>query len=253
MSRLKDETGHIYGNLTVLSRAENNSKGQAMWNCLCSCGKVKIYSGSTLRRGQATSCGNCDIKRQRCAKIGKSNFIDLTGQRFGKLVVLEQTQKPDYVNRQTIYWKCKCDCGNYHIAEGTNLRRGNVLSCGCLKSKGEEKISSILNSFQINYRPQYTEDRFKLSTGYLPHYDFAIFDKDDNLLCLLEYHGEQHYKYYSNKNTWNNKENFLKTQRRDEEKKEICEKLKIKLYVISYKDFDKLEKIIYNIIKEINR
>lgn len=121
-----------------------------------------------------------------------------------------------------------------------------------MKSKGEEKISSILNSFQINYRPQYTEDRFKLSTGYLPHYDFAIFDKDDNLLCLLEYHGEQHYKYYSNKNTWNNKENFLKTQRRDGEKKEICEKLKIKLYVISYKDFDKLEKIIYNIIKEIN-
>ena len=253
MSRLKDETGHIYGNLTVLSRAENNSKGQAMWNCLCSCGKVKIYSGSTLRRGQATSSGNCDIKRQRYEKKKKSNFIDLTGQRFGKLVVLEQTQKPDYVNRQTIYWKCKCDCGNYHIAEGTNLRRGNVLSCGCLKSKGEEKISSILNSFQINYRPQYTEDRFKLSTGYLPHYDFAIFDKDDNLLCLLEYHGEQHYKYYSNKNTWNNKENFLKTQRRDEEKKEICEKLKIKLYIISYKDFDKLEKIIYNIIKEINR
>ena len=28
MSKLKDETGHVYGNLTVLSRAENNSKGK---------------------------------------------------------------------------------------------------------------------------------------------------------------------------------------------------------------------------------
>ena len=30
---IKDETGHVYGNLTVLSRAENSSGGQAMWNC----------------------------------------------------------------------------------------------------------------------------------------------------------------------------------------------------------------------------
>ena len=61
MSKLKDETGHIYGNLTVLSRAENNSKGQARWNCLCSCGKTTTVRGKHLRSGHTTSCG-CKIK-----------------------------------------------------------------------------------------------------------------------------------------------------------------------------------------------
>ena len=249
--RVKDETGNTYGALTVLER-DGSICGKAAWRCQCKCGRIKTVTGDALRRGQAVSCGECDIKKKRCANIGKRNLIDLTGRRFGKLIVLERTSKPEYVNGFGVYWKCKCDCGNYHIAEGCNLRRGNILSCGCLKSKGEEKISSILDDLQVNYQSQYTEKRFRLSTNYLPHYDFAIFDDKNNLLCLLEYHGEQHYKYYSNRNTWNNEENFLKTQRRDKEKKEICEKFQIKLYIISYKDFDKLEEIVYNIITEIN-
>lgn len=64
--------------------------------------------------------------------MGKS--IDLTGQRFGRLVVIEKTIKPLHVkSHQGQYWLCQCDCGNQHIATCQNLRIGNVKSCGCIK------------------------------------------------------------------------------------------------------------------------
>ena len=53
---------------------------------------------------------------------------DLTGQRFGKLVVLEMT--PERRNRQVV-WKCQCDCGNITYVVGQALRDGHTQSCGC--------------------------------------------------------------------------------------------------------------------------
>lgn len=53
---------------------------------------------------------------------------DLTGQRFGRLVVQAKTDK-----RQSgsIMWLCRCDCGNETIINGANLRKGLTVSCGC--------------------------------------------------------------------------------------------------------------------------
>lgn len=150
--KVKDETGNTYGALIVLER-NGSICGKAAWKCRCKCGKVKTFAGDSLRRGQTTSCGECDIKRKRCAIIGKENLIDLTGQRFGRLVLLERVPTPEYIKGKRPYWKCQCDCGNIHLAESTNLRKGNVCSCGCLKSKGEEKISSLLQKYKVNFQP----------------------------------------------------------------------------------------------------
>ena len=54
---------------------------------------------------------------------------DLTGQRFGKLVVIECAGKLD---GRRYSWKCKCDCGNEKIIAGASLTSGNTRSCGCL-------------------------------------------------------------------------------------------------------------------------
>ena len=61
-------------------------------------------------------------------------LIDLTGQRFGKLVVLNKTESKN----NKVYWHCKCDCGNECNVVGGNLKTGNTFSCGCFK---KEKIS----------------------------------------------------------------------------------------------------------------
>lgn len=62
-----------------------------------------------------------------------SNFKDLTNKRFGKLLVVENTNKKR--NKKTI-WLCKCDCGNYKEVQVDNLTSGHTKSCGCLNGKG---------------------------------------------------------------------------------------------------------------------
>lgn len=57
-----------------------------------------------------------------------SKLIDLTGQRFGRLTVIERTANSK--SGQT-RWKCVCDCGNETIVYTQNLKRGHTQSCGC--------------------------------------------------------------------------------------------------------------------------
>lgn len=56
-------------------------------------------------------------------------LIDLTGQRFGRLVVVGISGKNKYGE---VMWNCVCDCGNTKVALGGTLRHGHVRSCGCL-------------------------------------------------------------------------------------------------------------------------
>lgn len=59
-----------------------------------------------------------------------SKMIDLTGRRFGKLTVLEQSGRS---NQGRVKWRCRCDCGAEAIVSGTDLRSGQTKSCGCLR------------------------------------------------------------------------------------------------------------------------
>lgn len=56
-------------------------------------------------------------------------MIDLTGKRYGRLVVVGF----DRLQNHKTYWKCACDCGLVVVATGNNLRSGNTSSCGCLR------------------------------------------------------------------------------------------------------------------------
>lgn len=57
---------------------------------------------------------------------------DLTGQRFGRLVVLKQEGRN---SSRKITWLCKCDCGNECVVVGNSLSTGNTVSCGCLRKE----------------------------------------------------------------------------------------------------------------------
>lgn len=61
--------------------------------------------------------------------MGKS--IDLTGQRYGKLVVVEKAEPRQVGNRKRLFWNCVCDCGNTACVSGEHLRSGHTKSCGC--------------------------------------------------------------------------------------------------------------------------
>lgn len=56
------------------------------------------------------------------------NYKDLSGNKYGKLVVIERNYN---IKRKNSVWKCKCDCGNYINAEKRDLECGYKTSCGC--------------------------------------------------------------------------------------------------------------------------
>ena len=59
-------------------------------------------------------------------------YEDLTGKRFGRLVVLSQALS----SKRGRSWLCQCDCGNQKILCTSHLNSGKVKSCGCLRKSG---------------------------------------------------------------------------------------------------------------------
>ena len=65
-----------------------------------------------------------------------TRYKDLSGQRFGRLTVVEYAGKTD---SGIVQWRCLCDCGNEVVARRNNLISGNTNSCGCYKAdRGRE-------------------------------------------------------------------------------------------------------------------
>jgi hypothetical protein len=65
--------------------------------------------------------------------------LELKGQRFGRLIAIEE--KPNRDNQGYVRWLCKCDCGNEKAVRGSHLIRKQVKSCGCLRHDvGKAKI-----------------------------------------------------------------------------------------------------------------
>lgn len=59
-------------------------------------------------------------------------LIDLTGQRFGRLTVVERAENAKDGHAR---WLCKCDCGGRITVARGDLRDGKVKSCGCLRKE----------------------------------------------------------------------------------------------------------------------
>ena len=56
-------------------------------------------------------------------------FVDLTGQTFNRLTVIEKTDKRD--SSGSVIWLCRCVCGNMVEQRGRSLTSGHTKSCGC--------------------------------------------------------------------------------------------------------------------------
>ena len=84
MGRKIDLTGKVFRKLTVVKEhPERTPQGSVQWVCQCECGNSTIVSGDNLRRNHTLSCG-CLQKESAQARV-----INLVGQRFGKLTVID--------------------------------------------------------------------------------------------------------------------------------------------------------------------
>lgn len=229
MSKTINLVGQQFGMLSVLERVDNKRK-HTRYLCRCACGAEKIFYSSNLTRGLSTSCG-CFRKD----KLRKNKLIDLIGQKYGQLTVLELDHY-DTESRQ-YYWKCQCDCGNKCVVYSGHLKDGHTSSCGCINSMGERLIASILKENNIEFKPQYSFDDLKSNKNYPLYFDFGIIE-DGKLKCLIEYQGIQHYYYDA---SWKrSKEAFEDGQVRDNLKRNYCIENSIPLIEIPYWDFNKI-------------
>lgn len=194
------------------------------WLCKCDCGKDYYAKRDWLVKEKVISCG--------CYNKEKSTK-DITNQRFGRLVALYPTEKR--TSNRRIVWHCLCDCGNYVDVSSDSLIQGNTISCGCLKSFGEEKIRKILATLEIPYIREYSfEDCINEETGKKLRFDFYL----PTLNTCIEYDGSQHF-YYTNKD-WNTKKHYEDTVKRDGIKDDYCLAHHIHLIRIAYTDRDKI-------------
>lgn len=121
-----DFTGLKKGRVLVIREISNR-----LWECKCDCGKIFTKTSSAIIQ-KTLSCG-CLLR-----EMVKARTVDLTGKRFGRLVVLGLVgprESGGYV------WKCLCDCGIERNIHGSGLKYGDSKSCGCLKNE----IVKIIN------------------------------------------------------------------------------------------------------------
>lgn len=222
--------GLKFNRLTIIKRLPNNNHNQIMVECQCDCGNKIVTALSHLRSNHTQSCG-CYQKEQ----AGQANFIDLKGKIFGKITVLEDDGARTQNN--TIKWKCKCECGSEVYITSSHLISGHSTSCGCIKSKGEEKIALLLSKNNILYKKEYTFDDLIGEGARKLRFDFGILDENNILQYLIEFDGIQHFEKTGLHRT---EEHFLKSIERDKLKNQYCLENKILLIRIPYTKLDLL-------------
>ncbi len=116
-----------YGQI-IVQHFSHVEKGNAFWIGLCDCGNTtRPIATSALKRGNTTSCG-CK-KKNVCSQ----KAMDITGQTFGKLTVIQSTKERSYDGR--VIWECLCSCGNSFTTSIKNLLSRDTVSCGCYRKE----------------------------------------------------------------------------------------------------------------------
>ena len=110
----------------------------------------------------------------------------LVGERFGKLTVLEVSERLD-LNGKRAYRICQCDCGNIVEVYRGHLKDGHTKSCGCSESFGETFVANFLNKNNIVFLRQYSFSN--LIDKHPLRFDFALLI-ENNIIGLIEVQGE---------------------------------------------------------------
>lgn len=141
-------------------------------------------------------------------------------------------------SNKIVWWTCnKC---NYEW-KSTVANRTNGNGCPqCKESKGEKKVRNYLKLHGVSFKSQYNFRGLNGVGGNNLKFDFALFGKQNNLILLIEYDGEYHYKkFYKD-------DGHERTVEHDRRKNEYCKNNNIPLLRIPYWEFSNIEEILIN-------
>lgn len=190
----------------------------------CDCGSAPfICSLFNIKDKKKKSCGCLSYKKK--VEYKKEEHIPNTYFTYlGEVGFLK--------NNHHRLIEVRCQCGNILNVDLSNIRSGNTKSCGCIKSRGEKTIATLLRENRITFEKQKTFSDCK-DIHLLP-FDFYV----DNHY-LIEYDGIQHFEVNISVG-WNNKENFQITKKHDLIKNKWCKEHSIPLIRIPYTTLNNL-------------
>lgn len=94
----KDETGSVYGKLTVIKFTGRTKSGDSRWKCLCECGNTTTVARGELRKGSTKSCG--------CHRANAGNMC----------------KSSEYTSWKEMKRRCyKTNCPDYHLYGGKGV------------------------------------------------------------------------------------------------------------------------------------
>lgn len=212
-------------------------------------GCEKIFKKTPYHFYNKNSPCGCDLLKEnktRAKKEYEEKLFKLTGDEY-KLV-------GDYQNANSTVTLLhnKYNCNKIFTVNARDFYRRGQRCPHCFSkfSNGEERILNFLHTTSINYLSQYG---FKNLYSKQPlRFDFAIFDKTDTLLFLIEYDGEQHFKPvdFAGKGKEWAKRSLNNIKARDQIKNNYCKDNAIKLLRIPYWEFENIENILIHYLIE---
>ncbi len=208
----------------------------------CSCGNIDHKDFHHFVRGQR--CDECAIKARKEKLKHDYEYVEsLFKERNYKLL------SEEYENANT-HLEYECSCGNIASVTLNNLSKiSGCVECAS-KSKGEDKIAKHLKNIDMNYKRQFKFDNCRYKNP-LP-FDFGLINNKTELICLVEYDGEHHFKpvRFNGISQEEAEENFKLIQIKDKIKNEYCQNNNIILLRIPYWEFNNIENILNNLLQE---
>jgi len=220
------------------------SNSKLTWACkICGENWDATWSSIYSSKSGCPYCVNQKVSKNNNLSITHPNLLEEWHYTKNKKSPNLYTHGSDSI----VWWECNTCRFEWkaRIANRTNGR-----NCpNCMLSKGELKIYEYLKKNNINFEQQYEFNDLLSELGNPLKFDFVIFNNNDNISCLIEFDGIQHFKPVD---YFGGEKGFMAQQISDESKNEYCKNNNIKLKRISYLEFDNIEEILTYLIKECN-
>ena len=212
----------------LISKEYKNAKSKL--EIECNHGHIYKSSWNNFRNGR-----RCSV----CNDLNKINSYEKAKEFIENENYILLTNKDDFINLTNTRLTLKCPNEHIYTSKWGNFQQGNRCPY-CNRSKGEEKISIILDNNDIYYISQYTFVDC-IDKSYLP-FDFYLPEYN---LCI-EYDGEQHFKpvIFKGDTKETSEIKYELTIKHDKIKNEYCKNNNINLIRIPYWEFNNIENIL---------
>lgn len=204
------------------------------------CGTIfNPNAGNLLRHSGCPVCARKSFGKHKMPTI--TQFRDSFKDVFGD----EYTLLSDYVKSDEKVKVKHNKCGNvYKVLPGNAIHKRSGCP-NCYSSKGEKLVENTLIKLGVDFKKQFT---FKdcYDKGLLK-FDFAVITNRSEILGLIEFDGEQHFKP---KTAFGGESEFRNLVRRDQIKNEYCKENGIPLLRIPFFEMDNTSELIKEFIRE---